>query len=322
MVEEFDLHEEEGIPFEEADCIVPAWYNIDSCDSLFYQGKPESELTLVFKEEGILYFIVSDMKEFSNLCEKYDWYIVTHQPFNELMEIGLCLMEAEKYKGWYSLGKTSERNTMFRDVLYFTFDKREKVDFYPYETIFKGKCIIDGCPCHYLHDYYPTREKKMNGHQKRVSNMIFRFKEGGYCGELVAHILSLSLKQAGFINNKENTVLIPIPASTMERQRKRFPAVCYYLSKWVGIMDGFRAIWIREDREQTKGKGKGKDVLSNLQYSLRYIKGKHVILLDDILTTGESFRQLQRKMKELGAISVTGVFLGKTIYKEDYKKTD
>ena len=41
--------------------------------------------------------------------------------------------------------------------------------------------------------------------------------------------------------------------------------------------------------------------------------GKNVVLLDDVLTTGESFRQLQRKMKQLGALSVTGVFLGKTV---------
>lgn len=32
--------------------------------------------------------------------------------------------------------------------------------------------------------------------------------------------------------------------------------VCYYLSKWLGIADGFKAIWIEEDREQLKGKEK------------------------------------------------------------------
>ena len=50
-----------------------------------------------------------------------------------------------------------------------------------------------------------------------------------------------------------------------------------------------------------------------LQFTRRYIRGKNVVLLDDVLTTGESFRQLQRKMKQLGALSVIGVFLGKTV---------
>ncbi len=69
----------------------------------------------------------------------------------------------------------------------------------------------------------------------------------------------------------------------------------------------------RKGKEQLKGKGKDKDILRNLQFTRRYIRGKNVVLLDDVLTTGESFRQLQRKMKQLGALSVTGVFLGKTV---------
>lgn len=134
-----------------------------------------------------------------------------------------------------------------------------------------------------------------------------------HCGDLVARILVLCLKHAGFNGTKEDTVLIPIPALTRERQRKRFPVVCYYLSEWLGIKDGFKAIWIEEDRKQLKGKGKDKDILRNLQFTRRYIRGKNVVLLDDVLTTGESFRQLQRKMKQLGALSVIGVFLGKTV---------
>lgn len=68
-----------------------------------------------------------------------------------------------------------------------------------------------------------------------------------------------------------------------------------------------------EDRKQLKGRENGKDTLGNLQFIRRYIKGRYVLLLDDVLTTGESFRQLQRKMIQLGALSVTGVFLGKTV---------
>ena len=63
-----------------------------------------------------------------------------------------------------------------------------------------------------------------------------------------------------------------------------------------------------------KGREKsGGEILSNLQFTRRYIRGKHVVLLDDVLTTGTNFLHLSRKMKELGAVSVTGVFLGKTV---------
>lgn len=313
MVEEFDLLEEVEVQFCDEECTESVWHGVEYSESLFCREKPKSELTVVIREEGMMYFLTADIKEFAGLCRKHGWYIVSHQRFSEAMEIGMCLMEAGKHAGWYSLGRSKEWNAMMRDVLNFTFEREKKMDFYPYETMFKGEVLIDGCRCHYLHDYYPTKIEKTDEHQKRVSNLIFRFKEGGHCGELVARILALCLKHAGFNGTKEDTVLIPIPASTRERQRKRFPVVCYYLSEWLGITDGFKAIWIAEDREQMKGRGKGKDTLGNLQFTRRYIKGRHVLLLDDVFTTGESFRQLQRKMKKLGALSITGVFLGKTI---------
>lgn len=126
-------------------------------------GKPKSELTVIVREEGMMYFLAADMDEFAGLCRKHGWYIVSHQRFSEAMEIGMCLMEGGKHAGWYSLGRSKESNAMMRDVLNFTFESGKRPDFYPYETIFKGEVLIDGCKCHYLHDYHPTKmERRTN----------------------------------------------------------------------------------------------------------------------------------------------------------------
>ncbi|WP_374728781.1 phosphoribosyltransferase [Bacteroides uniformis] len=82
------------------------------------------------------------------------------------------------------------------------------------------------------------------------------------------------------------------------------------------MRDGFQTIWIEEEREQMKGTSH-KDVVSNLSIKRRDINGMHVILFDDILTTGQSFKQLKRRMIDLGAKSVTGIFLGKTVWLND-----
>lgn len=314
MVEEFELLEETEVQFEDSDCAESVWHGVGYCKSLFCRKKPAAELTLVIRKEGILYFLCADLPEFQELCRLHGWYVVSHHPFSATLEIGMCIMEAGRHAGWYSLGHSSERNAVYRELLEYTFERSERQDFYPYETSFKGQCVIDGCTCHYLHDYHPTWMEKKDEHQKRVSNLIFRFKEGGHCGELVAQILAFALLHAGFEKGRKDTVLIPVPASTRERQRKRFPVACYYLSRELGIEDGYKAIWIAEDREQLKGREKsGGEILSNLQFTRRYIRGKHIVLLDDVLTTGTNFLHLSRKMKELGAVSVTGVFLGKTV---------
>lgn len=45
------------------------------------------------------------------------------------------------------------------------------------------------------------------------------------------------------------------------------------------------------------------------------IEGNDVLLIDDILTTGAGFIQTKQKLEQLGANSVTGLFLGRTIEK-------
>ena len=42
-----------------------------------------------------------------------------------------------------------------------------------------------------------------------------------------------------------------------------------------------------------------------------------MILFDDVLTSGQSFIQLKRRMIDVGAKSVTGIFLGKTVLLND-----
>ena len=55
------------------------------------------------------------------------------------------------------------------------------------------------------------------------------------------------------------------------------------------------------------------DKLENIEFNAKYIKGKDVILCDDVTTTGQSLIQMKRKMLELGAKSVIGVFMARTI---------
>lgn len=40
---------------------------------------------------------------------------------------------------------------------------------------------------------------------------------------------------------------------------------------------------------------------------------------DDIISSGENFTQMKRKLIQLGAKSVTGLFLGKTVKSENQK---
>ena len=207
---------------------------------------------------------------------------------------------------------------LWRDILRFTFESDFVRQFFPYNTHFKGKMRIDGALCFYIHDYYPTRCKDISASDRKTSNLVFRFKEGRQAA-LVAKIFSLCIARMPFFKEKAaNAVLIPIPAATRERNIARFARFCSLLSHRLKVVDGFRATWIKEDREQMKGTH-GQDKLSNLIFHPDYFKDRDVFLIDDIISSGENFTQMKRKLMQLGAKSVTGLFLGKTVKSENQK---
>ena len=79
MVEEFDLLEEVEVQFCDEECTESVWHGVNYSESLFCREKPKSELTVVIREEGMMYFLTADIKEFAGLCRKHGWYIVSHQ---------------------------------------------------------------------------------------------------------------------------------------------------------------------------------------------------------------------------------------------------
>lgn len=71
MVEEFDLLEEVEVQFCDEECTESVWHGVNYSESLFCREKPKSELTVVIREEGMMYFLTADIKEFAGLCRKH-----------------------------------------------------------------------------------------------------------------------------------------------------------------------------------------------------------------------------------------------------------
>lgn len=294
-----------SVPFEDLDD-APIY-------NYFRLSEMPGEFLVIQKENGMFYFLCSHDCPIEKISRSFDWYIVSKDKFNDHLTIGIGLADKEPIEGeLYRLQDETTLN-LWRDILRFTFEGDFVRQFFPYDTYFKGKVRYDEALCFYIHDYYPTRTKDLTPHQKKVSNLVFRFKEGTEnAAPLLAKIFSLCIGRMPFFKEMKSPVLIPIPAATRERNIARFARFCSLLSRRLKIADGFRAIWIKEDWEQLKGTT-GHNKLSNLIFHSEYIRGKDVILVDDIATTGQSFIQMKRKCMQLGANSVVGVFLGKTV---------
>lgn len=286
----------------------------NSVGSYFALLDMPGEFFIIQREDSQFYFLCTNDCPIKNICHSFDWYIVSKNKFNNELIIGAGLAEGDGAQGEIYRLKDLVTLNLWRDILSFTFESEFVRQFFPYTNHFKGKIRLDDALCFYIHDYYPVNnQNKITTFQKKVSNLVFRFKEGKQSA-LVAKLFSLAIMRMPFIKELKNPILIPIPAATRERNIERFARFNYLLSKRLKIEDGFKATWIREDREQFKGK-KDQDKLSNLNFIEKYIRGKDVILVDDIITTGDSFVQMKRKLEMMGADSVIGIFFGKTISK-------
>lgn len=278
----------------------------------FTLSEMPGEFLIIQKPDNTFYFLCSRECDIVRICESFDWYIVSKDAFNDRLSIGIGLADKESIDGEVYRVQDEATLSLWRDILRFTFDSDFVRRFFPYNTRFKGKMRIDGALCFYIHDYYPTRCKGIAVEDRKTSNLVFRFKEGQQTA-LVAKIFSLCIARMPFYKEKAaNAVLIPIPAATREHNAARFARFCSLLSRRLKITDGFRATWIREDREQMKGTH-GLDKLSNLIFHPIYFQGRDVFLVDDIVSTGENFTQMKRRLMQLGANSVTGLFLGRTV---------
>lgn len=270
------------------------------------------EFLVLRTEECYFYFLCTEDCDIEGLCRAYDWYIVSGDRFNDRLKIGMGLAGSDKYDG--ELFRVEDEDTlgMWRDILRFVFMSDFVRSFYPLDNRFRGNLRIDGAPCFYIHDYYPvTHNAKPTAGQKKTVNLIHRFKEGA-CAALAAKIFSLAILRMAWFGELPNPVVVPVPASTRERHQRRFASFCLHLSHRLGVEDGFRAVWIEEDREQQKG-STGPRSLDGVKFNKKYVAGKDILLVDDILTTGGTFTAVKRRLEKAGAASVTGIFLGRTV---------
>ena len=162
----------------------------------------------------------------------------------------------------------------------------------------------------YCFSYYPKgRIKDEDPVWASNRQMVYDFKLGNY--QTAAVLLVDFLRGRYSRNELESFILCVIPASTLEKNERRYRRFCEYLSTKTGIRNGMDAISILYDRVNSRD-GKSENTILNLLFSDE-VAGYDVMLFDDIMTRGTSFTQCAGRLMEKGANSVTGFFLGKTI---------
>ena len=162
---------------------------------------------------------------------------------------------------------------------------------------------------HYLKDYLPVRYQA-NAQQLADRQTCYNFKDGNINDEVKSGFLNKIQE----ITNGEKTgwTICFIPASTKSKTQTRYKKLSEAIQA-SGYMVAIDAIYNEHDHEAGHLTGKTGNPIEGFGFNTSGIAGKKIIIIDDIITRGKTFQMVAEKLMAMGATTVTGLFLVKTI---------
>lgn len=170
---------------------------------------------------------------------------------------------------------------------------------------------------HFL-KYFPVRIKNVGMDAIMARKLIWNFKDGNdNAYEVVAEMTASKLVDE-YGDEVKDMVLVCVPASSQSLNEKRFKLYCEKVSDLCSIHNGYEHIKILSSRAAVHEKNRKKDKSreeQTINVDADYFKGKDVVVMDDVVTTGLSYAKFADKLEEYGANVLGGLFLGRTSYK-------
>lgn len=162
---------------------------------------------------------------------------------------------------------------------------------------------------HYLKDYLPVRYQA-NAQQLADRQTCYNFKDGNINDEVKSGFLNKIQE----ITNGEKTAwaICFIPASTKSKTQTRYKKLAEAIQA-SGYKVETDAIYNEHDHEAGHLTGKTGNPIEGFGFNTSGIAGKKIIVIDDIITRGKTFQMVTEKLLSMGATTVTGLFLAKTI---------
>lgn len=155
--------------------------------------------------------------------------------------------------------------------------------------------------------YPPTLEEEKN--RRIVSN----FKRGR-CSPELKNQFTDAIKQLKEERKDVKLRVCFIPAITADKTALRYSQLATAIESETGIPSDYHTILPKRATElMATGKT---DPEEDFLFNKEQIEGKDIILIGDIITTGTNFTKTSLKLTELGAKSVIGLFLAKTIHRK------
>lgn len=163
-----------------------------------------------------------------------------------------------------------------------------------------------------LMEYLPLRLPATE-EEERIRKIVHDFKNGK-CSPELKNKFTDAIKQLKEERKNVKLRVCFIPAITADKTALRYSQLATAIESETGIPSDYHTILPKRATElMATGKT---DPAEDFLFNKEQIEGKDIILIGDIITTGTNFTKTCQKLTELGAKSVIGLFLAKTIHRK------
>lgn len=171
-----------------------------------------------------------------------------------------------------------------------------------------------GVPVYYLYYYYPKDSfPYLDGNQDWARRFVWNFKKGENVDEAARQVTEV-LRHFFLQETLSDMTLVCIPASSQSKYEDRYEEFSSIVCNNCDMWNGFDYIEVDYSRE-AKHLGGDTDY-DNISIDSSFFRGKTVILLDDLITKGDSIKIMKRMLTRKGAKVVGAITIGRTVHHE------
>lgn len=149
--------------------------------------------------------------------------------------------------------------------------------------------------------YIPTEEDWIDRHE------VWHFKDGN-CSPRILRGLAEAIRQL----SSGDCVVCFVPASTKAKTESRYADVASRLQSMTGISCSFTAISKNNDGASGYISGKQADPASDFSFDMSFFHDKKVILIDDVVTRGNTLKGTASRLLANGAREVVALTVART----------
>lgn len=175
----------------------------------------------------------------------------------------------------------------------------------PVARLFWGRCLVEKAAAF---SYYSK--------DSRIRRLIHRLKYSGIgaIGTELGRIYALSMKGSEFLEGVD--LLIPVPLHFSKRRKRGFnqsELITYGMSEITGLPVDTSSL-IRRTRTRTQTRKSRYDRWTNVEDIFKVtdpekLKDKHILLVDDVITTGSTIEACVNELLKTGNVRVSVVAL-------------